>query len=286
MGPAAVGSNELILKLREKTGAGMMDCKRALGEALGDYEKAVEVLRKKGLADAAKKGARTTKEGLVAAFTSADGRAGALIELDCETDFVAKTEEFQKLAAGLAEKAAQGSLSSVEAGAPLITAAITKLGENIVFKRLERFELPGPGLLAHYIHTSGGKKGAMVQLSCTSDDSAKSPAAAELGKELALQITAMSPRWLSRAAVPPSEVDKERDIYATVVRQEGKPEAAVAKIVEGKLNKLFFQAFCLLEQVSMRDNKTPMSKLVDDASAKAGGKIEVTRFVRYQLGGE
>lgn len=286
MGTSALGSNEAILKLREKTGAGMMDCKRALGEAGGDYEKAVEVLRKKGLADAAKKGARTTKEGLIAAALSADGRKGAVLELDCETDFVAKTEEFQKLASELSAEAAQGSLSAVEAGAPRVSAAIAKLGENIVLKRLERFELKGPGLIAYYIHTSGGKKGAMIELACASDAAAKSPAAAELAKELALQITAMSPRWLSRESVPAAEVSKERDIYATVVRQEGKPEAAIANIVEGKLNKLFFQAFCLLDQVSMRDNKTPMSKLIEEASAKAGGKIEVKRFIRYQLGGE
>src|SRR5262249_39833972 len=136
----------------------------------------------------------------------------------------------------------------------------------------------------HYIHTQGFKKGAFVEFSCASDAVAKNPAVAELAKEIGLQIVAMSPRWLSRQDVPAAEVEKEKEIYAAQLKNEGKPEAQIAKIVEGKINKLFFQANCLLESVSMRDNKTPVSKLVADASAKAGGPVSVKRFTRYQLG--
>ncbi|HVE15070.1 MAG TPA: translation elongation factor Ts [Elusimicrobiota bacterium] len=278
--------NEMILKLREKTGAGMTACKSALVEAGNDYEKALELLRKKGLADAAKKSARTTKEGLVAAFVSPDGKTAGIVELNCETDFVAKTEEFQALAAGIAKAVAQGGVKSPEDAAPLVTSAIAKLGENMAVKRIDRYELSGPGAIAAYVHTAGGKKGALVELACGSDAAAKHEAVAGLGKELALQVVAMSPRWVSRADVPPAEVSKEKEIYTTLVLKEGKPEAAAAKIVEGKLNKLFYGAFCLTEQMSMRDNKTPISQLVEQASKAAGAKVEVKRFARYQLGGE
>lgn len=276
--------NEQILALREKTGAGMMDCKKALTEAQGDFNKAIESLRKKGLADAAKRSARVTKEGLVAAAVTADGKRSALVELGCETDFVAKTENFQKLAATLAAQAADKTLASPQAASGAIQPVIAKVGENITLRRFERYELKGPGLLAYYIHTSGSKKGAMIEIAASSDAVAKSEASAELAKELLLQIVAMGPRWIRREEVPAADIEKEKEIYAAQLKNEGKPEAAIPKIVEGKVNKLFFQSFCLLEMVSMRDNKTPVSKIVSDASAKAGGSLTVSRFIRYQLG--
>ena len=283
---ATLINTDAILKLREKTGAGMMNCKKALTEAAGDYDKAVEILRNKGLADAAKRSVRTTKEGLICGFVSADGKTGAIIELDCETDFVAKTEEFKNLAQALARAACEGQLASPDSAAPIIQPVLAKLGENMVLRRFERFGLQGPGLLACYVHTSGGKKGAMIELSCSSDSVAAHEAIAEVAKELAMQTVAMSPKWVSRSDVPAEAVAKEKEIYTEVVRKEGKPEAAVGKIVEGKLNKLFFGAYCLGEQVSMRDNKTPMSKLVEEAAQKAGGTAAVKRLARYQLGGE
>ncbi|MFA6028823.1 MAG: translation elongation factor Ts [Elusimicrobiota bacterium] len=280
----ATNPNEVILKLREKTGAGMMDCKKALTEAAGDYDKAVEVLRKKGLSDAAKKSTRTTKEGLVACAVTPDGKKGGIVEVNCETDFVAKTDEFRKLADELAREVAEGRLNAPEAAAARLAAVVAKIGENVVLRRLQRFELSGPGVIVHYVHTAGGKKGAMLELSCASDAAAKHEAVAQLGRELAMQTVAMSPRWVTRAEVPPADVEKEKEIFSVQIRQEGKPEAAVPKIVEGKLNKLFYGAFCLLEQPSMRDNKTPMNKLVEEAGQKAGGKVEVKRLARYQLG--
>ncbi|MFH1725768.1 MAG: translation elongation factor Ts [Elusimicrobiota bacterium] len=277
---------EQIKKLRENTGAGMMDCKKALTEAGGDFEKAVTALRMKGLSDAAKKSARTTKEGLVAAYLAQDGKTGGIVELNCETDFVAKTEEFQKLAVDLARRAAEGALASPADAGEAVKGLVAKLGENMSLKRFDRFELSGPGRLAFYVHTAGGKKGAMVELSCGSDEAAGHEAVSELARELGMQIVAMSPRWVRKEDVPAAEVDKEREIFETQVRKEGKPEAAVPKIVEGKLRKLFYQAFCLGEQMSMRDNKTPLRKIVEDAAKASGGAIEIARFVRYQLGGE
>lgn len=277
---------EKIKALREKTGAGMMDCKKALDEAAGDFEKAVEVLRKKGLSDAAKKATRTTKEGLIAAFVTPDGKKGGLIELDCETDFVAKTDEFSKAAADFAKRAAEGSLKSPEGADAEVKALIAKLGENMVLKRLERFEAAGSARIAYYVHGAGSKKGAMLELACGSDAVAKHDAVDGLCKELGMQIVAMSPKWTKREEVPAEAIAKEKEIFAEQVRAEGKPEAAIAKIVEGKVNKLFFQAYVLLEQMSMRDNKTPIKDLVAQAAKAAGGDVTVARFARFQLGGE
>lgn len=270
----------LILELRQKTGAGMMDCKKALDEASGSLDAAITVLRKKGVADAAKRSARAAKEGAVA--YAASGKAGALIELNCETDFVARTDEFKNLACALAGKAASGELKTPEQAVPLIQPAIAKLGENITLRRLERFEHSGAGLIDGYIHI-GAKVGALVELSAPASGAA-SPELATLAKDLNLQIAGASPRYLNRASAPPADIDKEREIYAEVLRKEGKPEAQIPKIVEGKLNKLFFQAFCLLDQMWQRDPKIGVAQLVKDASGKLGGPVEVKRFVRYQLG--
>jgi len=279
-------STENIRKLREKTGAGMMDCKKALTESNGDFEKAVEALRKKGLADAAKRSARTTKEGLVEAFIAPDGRTGAIVELNCETDFVAKTEEFQKLSKDMARQAAEGKVAKPEDADAQVKELVGKLGENMSLKRLDRFNLEGPGRIQAYIHAAGRKKGSMIELGCESDAVAGHEAVENLAKELGMQIVAMSPRWVRMEDVPEADVAKEREIFSEQIRKEGKPEAAIPKIVEGKLRKLFFQAFCLVEQVSMRDNKTPLKNLIEEAGKTAGGKVEVKRFARFQLGGE
>ncbi len=277
---------EQIKALREKTGAGITACKKALTDNDGDFDKAVEFLRKKGLASAAKKSDRATKEGAVTAYIAPDGKTGAIIELNCETDFVAKTEEFQKAAEGLAKECAEGTITSTEAAEAKVKDLILKLGENMTLKRFERFELSGPGRLGSYIHSAGGKKGSMVELTCSSDDAAKHDAVDGLLKELGMQIVAFGAKWTDREEVPAEEVAKEKEIYSAAVREEGKPEAAIEKIVEGKLNKLFFRAFCLNEQVSMRDNKTPLKTIIEEASKAAGGTITIKRFAQYTLGGE
>jgi len=282
-----IDSTQLIKELREKTGAGMMDCKRALDEAKGVYEEALVILRKKGMADAAKKSARVTKEGAVA-FKS-DGKIGAIVEINSETDFVAKGADFQAMVKTVVEKAAAGTLKSVEsANEELVKPMVGKLGENMALRRFDRFELKGFGLVAGYAHQTDmavpAKKGALVEITTSTEAAAKSPEVAELAKELLLQIVGFSPKYLNRSEVPAADIEKEKEIHTEILRKEGKPEASIPKIIEGKINKLFYQQWCLLDQISVRDNKTPVTEFVKAAGAKLGATITVTRFVRYQLG--
>ncbi len=282
-----VDSTLLIKDLREKTGAGMMDCKRALDESKGNFEAALVILRKKGMADAAKKSSRTTKEGAVA--FQIDGKAGAIIEINCETDFVAKGADFQTMLKTVATKAAAGQLKDREAAnEEFVKPLVGKLGENMNLRRFDRFELSGHGIIAGYAHQTDmavpAKKGALVEITTASAEAAKSPEVAELAKELLLQIVGFSPKYLSRDEVPVTDIEKEKEIHIEILRKEGKPEASIPKIIEGKINKLFYQQWCLLDQISVRDNKTPVSEFVKAASVKLGGPVTVTRFVRYQLG--
>jgi elongation factor Ts len=273
--------SRLIRELREKTGAGMTDCKKALEAAGWRLDEALTALRKKGLADMAKRAARATKEGAVAYAVS--GKTGAIVELNCETDFTARTDEFKALAQKLADKSAAGEFKGPDDARPLIQPVQQKTGENMGLRRMERFELAADGLIAGYIHL-GAKKGALIELAAASSAAAAHQAVAELAKELLLQIVGFSPRYLRREDVPAAEIAKEKEIYTEALRKEGKPEAAIAKIVEGKVNKLFYQASCLLEQLSVRDNKTPVAGIIKEASAKAGGEVKVVRFARYTLG--
>ena len=280
-------STTLIKDLREKTGAGMMDCKRALDEAKGDFNEALTLLRKKGMADAAKKSSRTTKEGAVA--FRIDGKSGAIIEINSETDFVAKGPDFQALMKTVVEKAAAGQLSTLEAAnETYVKPLVGKLGENMNLRRFDRYELTGFGLIAGYAHQTDmavpAKKGALVEIQTSSEAAAKSPEVAELAKELLLQIVGFSPKYLNRSEVPVADIEKEKEIHTEILRKEGKPEASIPKIIEGKINKLFYQQWCLLDQISVRDNKTPVSEFVKAAGVKLGGPVTVTRFVRYQLG--
>jgi elongation factor Ts len=277
--------NKVIMKLRETTGAGMMDCKKALTEAKGNYEDALTVLRKKGLSDAAKKAGRVTKEGVVS--FSVAGNAAAIIELNSETDFVSRNSEFVALGQTLADKYAKGELKTVEDASALVQPVFQKLRENMGLRRFERFELKGEGKLFGYAHKPdpalGAKQGALIELSAPAA-ALSNPALAELAKELLLQIVAAKPKYLRRDDVPGAEIEKEKEIHTEILKKEGKPEASIPKIVEGKINKLFYQALCLLEQPSVRDNKTPIAGIIKDAGAKLGGEVKVTRFARYQLG--
>jgi elongation factor Ts len=250
----------------------MMDCKKALTEAKGNYDEALTILRKKGLSDAAKKAGRVTKEGVIA-YTVA-GTCAAIVELNSETDFVSRNAEFVQLGQTLADKYAKGELKTVEDSKDLVAPVFQKLRENMGVRRFERLETKG-GHLYGYAHKPdpalGAKQGALIEL--TAD-------APELAKELLLQIVAAKPKYLKREEVPAAEIEKEKEIHTEILKKEGKPEAQIPKIVEGKINKLFYQSLCLLEQPSVRDNKTPMSAIIKEK----GGTVAVTRFVRYQLG--
>ena len=280
-------ATQAIKELREKTGAGMMDCKRAYDEAKGDLNAAIVILRKKGMADAAKKSGRATKEGAVA--FKLDGKSGAIIEINSETDFVSKGADFQAMVKNVVEKAAAGTLKSVEsANEELVKPMVGKLGENMALRRFERFELNGPGLIAGYAHQTDpavpAKKGALIELSAANDAAAKSPELAELAKDLLLQIVGASPKYLTRDQVPAADIEKEKEIHTEILRKEGKPEASIPKIIEGKINKLFYQQWVLLDQVLQRDNKLTVPGLIKATSDKLGGEVKVVRFARYQLG--
>jgi elongation factor Ts len=266
-----------VKDLREKTGVGMMEAKKALEEAGGDLEKAVDVLRKKGLSAAAKKAARVAAEGMIASSIQ-DGKKGVLIEINSETDFVAKNEEFQEFSKALAELVATAKPADVEALSKLSlggetveakrNALVQKIGENIAIRRFACFETSGK--IAVYLH--GSRIGVMVDYAGGDE---------QLGKDLAMHIAAANPLSLSRETIPADTLARERAVYEAQAKETGKPVALIAKIVDGKMEK-FYGDTCLLEQVYIKD---PDGKLkIKDLLKKAGADAAVHRFVRYQLG--
>ena len=273
-------SAKAVKDLREKTGAGMMDCKRALSEAGGDVEKAIEVLRERGLAKAGKREGRATSEGAIAIAIA--GASGGMLELGCETDFVARTDDFQQLADRLANAvAADASLSSADAllaasvdGSAVtetLAAAISKLGENVVVKRVARIDVPG-GTVGGYVHV-GGVLGVLVGLAAEGDHAA-------LAKDVAMHVAAAdpSPVAVSRDGVSADMLAKEREIYRKQALQEGKPEKIVDRIVDGKINK-FVSEICLVEQPFVKDPDQTIGDLL-----KQAGDVKVAAFERFKLG--
>ena len=277
-----------VKKLRDLTGAGMMDCKAALEEAGGDFEEATTILRKKGLASAAKKSGRATSEGLIGQALSADHRSGTLVEVNCESDFVARTDDFQRLVAQvLAEIEKAGSEANdawlkAPSGPvqPLVAAAIGKLGENMAVPRFVRYA--GQGYVGQYIHM-GGKIGVQVEFADVPAAVAARPEFSALLKEIAMQIAAASPSYVSRAAVPAEVLEKERSIYRAQMEQSGKPPAVIEKIVEGKLGS-FYSQVVLLDQPSIRDPKMTVADVIGAASKTLGAPLTVTRFARLKIG--
>jgi elongation factor Ts len=265
-----------VKELREKTGAGMMDAKKALEESAGDLEKAVDILRAKGLSAAAKKAGRVAAEGIICSART--GKVGVIVEVNSETDFVAKNEEFQKFSAGVAELVASQNPADVAALSQLAISGATveatrqalvqKIGENLSVRRFVRYETGGQ--IAIYLH--GTRIGVMVDY--TGGDE-------QIGKDIAMHIAAANPLYLSRETVPADALARERAVYEAQVKESGKPAAIIGKIVEGKLEK-FYADSCLLEQVYIKD---PDGKLkIKDLLKKSGGNIALNRFVRYQLG--
>ena len=286
---------EVLRQLREETGAGMMDCKTALVEAKGEMETAREILRKKGLAAAAKKSSRTAADGAIAAFIQADGRAGVLVEVNCETDFVAKTPEFQGMVKDIAEHAAQAAPADLAAllaqpfskdpklsVAQLVQERIALIKENIVLRRFARFAQPAGsfGLVGSYIHP-GAKVGVLIEVAAPSAELAASPELRTLVKDLAMHVAAASPAaalYVTKAEVPAEVLEKEKEIYRAQAAASGKPANVVDKIAEGKL-KEYYATFCLLEQAFIKDPKLTVGQLL-----KQG--VAVRRFARYRLGEE
>jgi elongation factor Ts len=280
---------EMVKTLRERTGAGMMECKNALTEASGDFEEANTILRKRGLASAAKKAGRTTSEGVVGHRVSADNRTGTLVEVNCESDFVARTEDFVQLVEDILNEIDKAGDAASDAwlkdpSAPvlkLVAAQIAKLGENMAAPRLVRYA--GAGYVGQYIHL-GGKLGVMVEFAGVTPAIEGREEFATLVKEIAMQVAAANPSYPSRAAVPPDVLEKERAIYRAQMEGSGKPANVIDKIVEGKLGA-FYEQFVLVDQPSIRDPKVGVKDLIARANTALGGaSVSVPRFVRLKVG--
>lgn len=288
---AEVVSAALVKELREKTGAGMMDCKRALAETGGDLEGAVDWLRKKGLSTAAKKAGRLAAEGLVG--VAVRGLAGAVVEINSETDFVARNDRFQgfvRTVAGLAV-GGEGTLEALAAAAypgtgrtvtEELTHLIATIGENLVLRRTQRLRVE-KGLIASYVHNTLapglGRIGVVVAL----DSPAPPDALAELGKQLAMHVAAAGPLYLDIASVPAAALERERAVLREQAAASGRPEAILARMVEGRLRK-FYEEVVLLEQIFVVDQERRIAKVVEDAAKAAGAPIRVAGFVRFALG--
>ena len=282
-------SAKSVKDLRDKTGAGMMDCKRAIGDANGDIEKAIELLRERGLAKAGKRGGRTTSEGAVS--IAIDACVAAMVEVGCETDFVARTDLFVELGRQLAETVAKDASidgpdsllkASIdgEAVADKVNAAIGRLGENIVVKRVTRLDAGASGVAGGYVH-AGGNLGVVVTLA-TEGSGAELEA---LAKDLAMHVAAAdpSPIAVDRSGVDPALLDSERSIYRNQAIQSGKPERVVEKIVEGRINK-YLSEICLVEQAFVKDPDRTIGDLLRDVGAQASAEIAVNGYRRYKLG--
>lgn len=268
----------LVARLREITNAGLMDCKRALTETSGDLDAAVDVLRKKGVATAAKKASREAKEGVIAQSIQPGARVGLIVEVNCETDFVAKNETFRAFCDEVAKILANDPHADLEA---LRTAQVAKLGENIKISRHRRFEVTGNGLVAAYIHT-GAKVGVLVEVGANKEPTVSDDQFKQLVRDITLQIAAANPIAVSRDQIDPAVIAKEREIAAEQVKN--KPPQAVAKIVEGKLEK-YFQSFCLLDQGFVKQNsEITVKEHIAHVGKQLNDELVIRRFVRFQVG--
>ncbi len=269
-----------VAKLREMTGVGMMECKKALVEAQGNIDTAVDLLRKSGAASAAKKATRDAREGVIAQYIAPGGKSGVLVEVNCETDFVARNEAFRAFCDEIAKKVATDPNVNLDADRE---AAVGKMGENIKFARNARLEVSGNGAVAAYIHT-GAKVGVLVEVGCTKPDTTAKEEFKQLVKDITLQIAAGFPQVVSRENVAPEVVAKEREIAAQSDRLKGKPAAAMEKILQGVLDK-FFQTYCLVDQGFVkRNSEVSVKEHVGQISKQLGDEIVIRKFVRFQVG--
>jgi elongation factor Ts len=281
----------LVKELREKTGAGMMDCKRALAENSGEIEAAVDWLRKKGLSAAAKKAGRVAAEGLIGVATR--GPVGAVVEVNSETDFVARNQAFQSFVRTASELAldGDGELESLKesqypgTGRSVeeeLTHLISTIGENLVLRRVKRLSTKEGGVFS-YIHNALGPGLGKIGVIVTLASSAPADRLAGLGQQLAMHIAAANPLYLDIPSVPQAALDRERDVLREQARATGKPDSMVDRMVEGRLRK-FYEEFVLLEQIFVVDQETRIAKVVEQAAKAAGAPITVASFARFALG--
>ena len=276
-----------VKTLREITGCGMMECKKALTEADGDQDKAIELLRERGLAAAAKKASRIAAEGVVKAYVDEAKKVGVVIEVNAETDFVAKNAEFQAFVDTCAKTVVEANPADVDALnackavgsemtiSELTTEKIQTIGENIKIRRFARYE----GAIATYIH-AGGSIGVMVKFDT---DVADKEGFAEYGKDVAMQVAAANPSYLTEAEVPAEVLEKEKEILKVQAINEGKPEAIAEKMVQGRIKK-FYKENCLIDQEFIKDGDQTIKSYTDAKAKELGGKIEIVSFVRFEKG--
>ncbi len=280
-----------VKKLREQTGAGMMDCKKALASSDGDFEKAIEFLREKGLAAAAKKAGRIAAEGAVYAKVCKNCHVGAVVEINSETDFVAKNADFQKFCADVCSVIIHQAPADMDAllacqypeseltVQQMLQEKVLTIGENIQLRRFERYDESTMNVA--YIHM-GGKIGVLVGLE-VSDNLRGNETIVELGKDICMQIAAMRPQYLNREAVPAEVISKEKEILLAQTINEGKPANVAEKIVAGRINK-FFEENCLVNQAFVKENKISVQKYAERVAAEQGGTVKIAKFVRFEKG--
>jgi len=283
-------TSELIKKLRDKTGAGMMDCKRALEASKGDMEAAIEFLRKKGAAVAQKRADRSAKEGMIVTRVSADGKLGVVVEVNCETDFVGKSDDFTTFAALVAEVVAKHRPATMDALHGHSTSAgkkiiehlndlLAKVGEKIDVRRFEIMDA-GDGVVSSYTHL-GNKIGVLVEFAGLSHEDAVKGT----GRDIAMQVAAMNPSVIGRDQIDKATIERELEIYRTQAKNEGKKEQVIDRIALGKLEK-FYQEVCLLEQTFIKDQGKTIKDVLQEAGKAAGTAPTVRRFLRFHLGEE
>lgn len=284
-------SAAMVMKLRKMSGQGMMDCKKALEEAGGEITEAMDILRKKGLATLAKRAERETTQGLVVCKNSPEGKTAAMATLCCETDFVAKSQDFVAAAQSLAEYAmaclqdnGTENLLKTEINGKkyndLLTETVSKTGEKIQVGDYAKFKLDGPGLISTYIHFNE-KVGTMLQIDTSDEATAASDALKRIANDIAMHITATKPLALNKDQIDAEIINREKAIFAEQVKD--KPENIIEKIVQGKLQK-FFAENCLLQQAFVKDNNKTVEQVLTEAAKQSGGQATIARFVRFDVG--
>jgi elongation factor Ts len=279
-----------VKALREKTGAGIMECKKALTESGGDIEKAIKSLREKGLAEAKKRSGREAKEGIITVAYSKDGSEVVMVELNCETDFVSRTDKYKAFVEEIAFSALEQGLTDTEKlpekVQTKIKEAVASFGENIVLRKIARFKKKDDrtSVLHSYIHL-GGKVGVIIELKVDDAGVEKNEDFKEFVKNTVLQIASMDPISVSRDDVPAGVIEEQKEILAKQARDSGKPEKIIEKMVTGRLEK-FFAQMCLLEQKYVKDSEITVGKYLKQTEEKIAGKINIERFARFKLGEE
>lgn len=285
-------SAAIVKELRDKTNAGMMDCKRVLTETNGDIDAAIKLLRERGIAKAGAKADRAANEGVITARVNDAANAGILLEVNCETDFVSKNENFQGFVAQIADTLAATAAADHSAASAVslgevsiedaVKAKVAEIGENLQFRKYVRYDAAPGGVIAAYIHPPG-KVGVLIEVGTTKPETAGSDSFKELVRDLTLHIAACAPKGLSRDDIPADVVDTEREIFRARLADSGKPENIIENILKGQINK-FFAESCFLEQPFVKDDSQTITQLLEAKGKELGDSLTVTRFVRFGLG--